>query len=233
MSEEMEKVRGIQELPIFPLPLVMLPWEFVQLHIFEQKYRSMLADILEDKRMFGISYFDPTEGLDNRPEPGSIGCVAEVKEVQELPDGRSNILTVGVIRYRILDYLATDNEYLVADVGFFEDEEDSSEETLELANALFTTFREIADTAQEMSGRKSEPAEFPMAPPDQLSFLIAAAFNLDVEEKRKLLAMTSIRDRLSFMESILEKVQTRIRETAKVNKISRTNGHAKKKIDIE
>ena len=111
MSEALEKVRGISQLPIFPLPLVLLPMEILPLHIFEPRYRELLTDVTASNNLFGVHLFEPTEDFDSRPPTGSIDCVAEIREVQAMEDGRSNILTNGVIRYRLLDYVESDKPY--------------------------------------------------------------------------------------------------------------------------
>src|SRR3982750_2896628 len=98
MSEASDKVRGVRELPLFPLPLVLFPGVPLPLHIFEPRYQRMLADIRASDSLFGLSYFDVDEAENAPPPVGHIGCVAEVTEVQSLPEGRSNIMTVGLIR---------------------------------------------------------------------------------------------------------------------------------------
>ena len=128
MSDAMQKIEGIRHLPIFPLPLVLLPNELLPLHIFEPRYRKMLKDVQHEQNIMGISFFDSgDESSGEQPEPGTIGCAAEIQEVQELPDGRSNILTTGLIRYRLLDYVDAGEPYLVAEVEFFKDEPDDEE----------------------------------------------------------------------------------------------------------
>src|ERR671927_1705208 len=101
MSEASDKVRGVHHLPLFPLPVVLFPGVPLPLHIFEPRYRQLLSDIRAANNLFGLAYFDPTITNSEVPPAGHIGCVAEVTETQTLPDGRSNILTVGVIRYRL------------------------------------------------------------------------------------------------------------------------------------
>src|SRR5919112_738867 len=122
MSEALEKVRGVRELPLFPLPLVLFPGVPLPLHVFEPRYRRLLADVRASNNLFGLSYFDANEGGD-RPPVGQVGCATEVVEVQPLPDGRSNIMTTGVVRYRVAEYVERGDPYLVARVEFFEDEE--------------------------------------------------------------------------------------------------------------
>src|SRR5918992_2491467 len=126
MSDALEKVRGVRELPLFPLPVVLFPGAPMPLPIFEPRYRRMLADVRASNSLFGLSYFDAEESAGDRPAPGHVGCAAEVVEVQSQPDGRSNILTVGLVRYRVEDYVERGDPYLVARVEFFEDDEEDA-----------------------------------------------------------------------------------------------------------
>lgn len=232
MSDASEKVLGIKQLPIFPLPIVLMPSELLPLHIFEEKYRQMLKDVEHQKNLFGLTYFNPQETFAEKPEPGTVGCVAEVNEVQKLPDGRSNILTIGVIRYRIVDYVQTDEPYLVAEVEFFEDVNEENTELNELADEVFTLFKRVAEAAHKISGQRGEFPEIPQAEPEQLSFLISSAFNLENDLKYKMLETQSTFERLENMQSILKKAVDQIEDSAEIHKISQTNGHRKKKIDL-
>ncbi|MGH9882451.1 MAG: LON peptidase substrate-binding domain-containing protein, partial [Pyrinomonadaceae bacterium] len=123
----MDKVRGVRELPLFPLPIVLFPGVPLPLHIFEQRYRQMLDDIRVGNNLFGLSFFDSSVSDRDIPPAGHVGCAAELTEAQALPDGRSNILTVGVIRYKVEGYVERGDPYLVAQVSFFEDEEEDAE----------------------------------------------------------------------------------------------------------
>ena len=69
----MEKVRGVRELPIFPLPVVLFPGMPMPLHIFEERYRTMLSDIRAGDNLFGLSYFDPAASDKDMPPAGHIG----------------------------------------------------------------------------------------------------------------------------------------------------------------
>ena len=126
----MDKVRGVTELPVFPLPVVLFPGVPLPLHIFEPRYRRMMQDIRVTNNLFGVAYFDPTGETDAVPSAGHVGCVAEVTETQTFPDGRSNILTLGVVRYRIESYVERGDPYLVAKISYFEDN-DEDEATLD------------------------------------------------------------------------------------------------------
>lgn len=231
MSEQSEKVLGIKHLPIFPLPLVLMPWEILPLHIFEEKYRQMLKDIELSKNMFGVSYFDAETSLDNKPLTNTVGCAAEIREIQTLEDGRSNVLSFGVIRYRLLDYIETGDEYLIADVEFFEDEPESAEVLDPIADDVFELFKRVAAAAHKLSGGRGTFPDIPKAEPEQLSFLVSAAFSLSPEIKQPMLDTRSTLERLENVKKFLSQAVDKIEDTANIIKISQTNGHAKKKVD--
>ena len=186
MSEASEKVLGITQLPLFPLPIVLLPNEILPLHIFEPRYRQMLTDIELRRNIFGITYFDLENNPVERPAIGSVGCAAELREKNMLPDGRSNILTSGVIRYRLLEYLDLGLPYLCGEVEFFEDEKEKEDDVKPIADEVFELFERIAKAAFELSGNRGTFPEIPKTEPEPLSFLVTAAFNLDNEIKYKL-----------------------------------------------
>ena len=232
MSDASEKVLGIKQLPIFPLSIVLMPSELLPLHIFEEKYQQMLKDVELKKNLFGLSYFNPEENFAEKPEPGTIGCVAEINETQKLPDGRANILTIGIIRYRIIDYAETIEPYLIANVEFFEDFEEDEANLKSLSDDVFTLFKRVAKAAHKISGQRGEFPDIPQAEPEQLSFLISSAFNLENDLKYKMLETRSTLERLEKMKKILDKAVKQIEDSAEIHKISQTNGHSKKKIKL-
>jgi Lon protease-like protein len=94
-----------RRLPLFPLPgVVLLPGTLLPLHIFEPRYREMVARALGGDRMIGMALLKP--GWETAAEPPSIhpiGGAGEIVESEDLPDGRYNILLEGRFRYRILE----------------------------------------------------------------------------------------------------------------------------------
>src|SRR5262245_20995481 len=159
MSDALDKVRDVRTLPIFPLPVILLPGEIIPLHIFEPPYRTTLTDIQAGNQLSGLSYYEGTETESRKPPLGHLGCVAEVREVQEMPDGRSNIVISGVIRYMVDEYPDSDEPYFVGEVSFFEDEPDENEEKLsELSKEVTEYFNRMgqADTRRR-SVRKRYP----------------------------------------------------------------------------
>src|SRR6267378_7300015 len=110
----------LRELPIFPLPIVLFPGATQPLHIFEPRYRNLLADCLDGDRCFGIAYASPDKA--SGPAPGDVGCIAHILTTQSLPDGRSDILTTGEQRFVLLEWLATERPYRMARVEQFVDD---------------------------------------------------------------------------------------------------------------
>jgi Lon protease-like protein len=93
-------------LPLFPLPTVVLfPNVFLPLHIFEARYREMVADALAGDRMLGIVLLRPgwESAYQNRPAVYPIGCSGVITHFEKLPDGRYNIVLRGLDRFRIVE----------------------------------------------------------------------------------------------------------------------------------
>jgi hypothetical protein len=91
-------------LPIFPLPnVVLFPNVFLPLHIFEARYREMVADALASDRMIGMALLRPgwERDYEGRPPVYAIGCSGVITHVERLPDGRYNIVLRGLERFRI------------------------------------------------------------------------------------------------------------------------------------
>ncbi len=233
MSESLERLKDVRHLPIFPLPLILLPNENLPLHIFEPRYRQMLTDALASNKLFGINYFNSESAFDIRPEIGSVGCVAEIKDFTELPDERSNILTTGVVRYRIVSYIEDEKPYLLAEVEFFEDSAESKENAKEIANEVFELFDRIARAAFKLSGDRRRYETVEQNDPEELSFLVMAAFNLDIELKYELLKSVSTGERLVRLREVLLAVVPSIEENSEILQAAQTNGHSKKPIDID
>jgi ATP-dependent Lon protease len=233
MSEASDKVRGVHELPLFPLPLVLFPGVPLPLHIFEPRYQRLLADIQAHDSLFGLSYFDPNESAESVPPIGHVGCVAEVTEVQSLPEGRSNIITVGLIRYRVEAYVERGDPYLVGRVNFYEDEEEDESYLEQRAEEVSTLFMRIARAVRIINDERASLPELPETSPEQLSFLVAAAMELETEVKLELLELRYTSERLKRLRDLLARATPSYEERARIHAIAKGNGHGGKNIDLE
>lgn len=233
MSEASEKVIGVKDLPIFPLSVVLFPGVPLPLHIFEPRYRQMLGDIRVSNSLFGVSYFDASSSSKELPPAGHTGCVAEVSETQTLPDGRSNILTVGVIRYRIEKYVERGDPYLVARVSFFEDDEEDNETLRETSREVAETFTRIARAVRTINDERASLPDISDTEPQRLSFLVAAAMEVDTDLKQELLEMRSTSERLRRLRDMLSRAVSGYEERARIHEMAKGNGHSGRKIELE
>ncbi|MBA3768097.1 MAG: LON peptidase substrate-binding domain-containing protein [Acidobacteria bacterium] len=234
MTEAMDRVRGVRELPLFPLPVVLFPGVPLPLHIFEPRYRQMLEDIRADDNLFGLSYFNASASVEREfPPAGHIGCAAEVTEVEPLADGRFNIVTIGLIRYRVEAYLDQGDPYLLGQVSFFEDEAEDEAMLETRAEEVTDIFMRIARAVRILNDERAALPELPETEPERLSFLVAAAVDLDIEIKQQLLELRSTAERLKRLRNLLGSVVTGYEERARVHALAKGNGHSGKKIDLQ
>ena len=201
-------------IPLFPLGLVLLPRMPLPLHIFEERYKLMIAECLERQAAFGIVFF-------NGSDIQTIGCTASIlKVLKRYGDGRLDILTHGEKRFVIKDI--TDRKpYLEGRVTFFDDETgENAEACQQLARtgiALLKQFAAIAEVQDEYSF--SETLD-----PRSISFVIAGCEGFSKEEKQQFLEMTSTYKRLEKCVATLEKIIERTKITSEIRKIIGGNG---------
>ncbi|HUF34656.1 MAG TPA: LON peptidase substrate-binding domain-containing protein [Gemmatimonadales bacterium] len=170
-------------LPLFPLPVVLFPGTPLPLHIFEPRYRQLLADCLAGDRRFGIT---PPGAEGERPGPGTVGCVAEVRVNQELPDGRSNIVVLGGSRFVVRRELNETTPYQVAEVEPFDDEtgSDPPADAVRQLGELFLRYHGLLRQLHDVEPEEVTLPDEPLA----LSFHVAAGVECDPGVKQRLLA---------------------------------------------
>jgi Lon protease-like protein len=214
-------------LPIFPLSVVLFPGTPLPLHIFEPRYRRMLADCLAGDRRFGIT---PTGAASELPEPGTVGCTAVVRVNQELADGRSNIIVLGGERFVLGRALDDPAPYHVAMVQPFEDDPgsdpplESRDRLRELFAAYHTLLRQLHDT-------EPDDPDLP-ADPMGLSFHVSAAVEADPGVKQRLLAERSTARRVEALLMLLPILTAAVESALKVHSRAHTNGRGGARPDI-
>ncbi|MEP7270181.1 MAG: LON peptidase substrate-binding domain-containing protein [Acidobacteriota bacterium] len=214
-------------LPLFPLPLVQFPGAITPLHIFEPRYRTLLRDVLDGDKTFGIIYQrgpQPPDALTGKPV--LVGCSVEVVAHHELEDGRSNIVCVGVQRFRVLNYV-DGAPYDRAEVELFDDAPvvgDVSEEINRISRLLWRVIT-IGRRLGEVSGvADEEPPEFP-SDPQLFSTTLSSYLEIEMEEKQELLELVSSQERMRRAELLLESLATDYERRVFAQEVARKNGH--------
>lgn len=198
----------MNELGLFPLSLVLLPTEQVPLHIFEERYKDLIEECLDDDAEFGIVYADES-GI---REIGTRAAVLEV--LTRFEDGRMNILIEGGDRFELRE-LTSGRSFQTGDILPIEDVDDSADaSTVERARALFDRLREM--TSSEIA--------VPDADTPQLSYVLAARVELAAEAKLELLAETSEKTRLERVCQLLEEAAVTIERQRRAAERAATNG---------
>jgi Lon protease-like protein len=187
----------------------------------------MVRYCLESGRPFGLSYLNPerTGVPAGVPDPGDVGCTAEIRSHHLFPDGRSNILVVGQDRYVMTSLVDGESSYLVGAGQAFHDEPDESQELVEVADTARVSFQSLVE-AQRALTELAPPAEDPPQDPVQLSFHIAAALDVDGDTKEALLRLTSTQKRLERLNGLVQAAQADVHRRHAVQRMAKRNGKA-------
>jgi len=196
----------MRPLPLFPLPIVLLPDGALPLHIFEPRYRRMLGYCLEHDRRFGLIYHDPDVSGPFLIEAGRVGCVAEVKRVKLMDDGRSLILTKGRERFRIQRAHEDPNTpYYQAFIEPFPDDMADLDELRRRRRASLDLFLTVLEAMPDA------PRSFPSFDVDEeLSYRLAATVDTTPVWHQELLETSREADRLRQVDAIFRAAQALI-----------------------
>lgn len=209
-------------LPLFPLPIVLFPGTALPLHIFEPRYRQLVADCLEREERFGIARLP--DGVAERDlAPDTVGCVAEIVTTEALPDGRSNIIVRGNERFGFVSFMSSPHPYHVCSAVPVEDEFEIGAELDTLAERVRDIFRRVARAARTLS---DDPDPLPELPDDaaSLSFAIASMIDIGLDARQEILSSRSPLDRLRHLDTVLSAALGTIVGRAQVHTLAKTNG---------
>ena len=202
-------MNNASQLPLFPLDMVLLPYRRVPLHIFEERYKTLIGECLENKTEFGMVW-----GTNENSR--EIGCAARVTDlINQFPDGRMNIMIQGTRRIRILERIDGIHPYIVSMVEEIEDRPEALD--LELGNQVQILYKEALKLSVGWLTPSSEGEDL-----QKLAFRVAASLSLSNADQQALLEMRSPNERLSKVKSILEEAVEKIRE---VKRRTGGNGH--------
>jgi Lon protease-like protein len=198
----------VRDFPLFPLQIVALPHELVPLHIFEERYKTMIGECLERGSEFGIVWAEDEE---LRP----VGCAVEIAEVLErMEDGRMNILTRGTRPFRIVDR-QDDLPYPAGTVEFLLDKDEAADSGT--ADAAHEAYNVLVEQATD---RTLDPEELGA----MSAYQMAATVDFGLEAKQGLLDLRSENARLRLVARLFRAAAKRLDFIERAQERARSNG---------
>jgi Lon protease-like protein len=198
----------LERFPLFPLGIVLIPHELVPLHIFEERYKLMIGECIEEESEFGIVWLSD-DGLKD------IGCSARIARVLErFDDGRINVLVEGGTPFRLLRRI-DDLPYPAGDVEVLSDEDPAVD-----AGVAEAARRRYADLVAEVTDERPEAEA--LAALD--AYGMAATLDVALDAKQTLLELRSERVRLERLEGLFAEALQRFRHAERAAERARSNG---------
>jgi Lon protease-like protein len=202
----------VERFPLFPLGLVLLPREVVPLRIFEERYKTMIGECLEEEREFGIVWLSQ-DGL------RETGCGASVVRLLErTEDGRMNILAEGTRPFRLLRRI-DDLVYPAGDVELLDDEGAAAAIDPELLAAARDRYAELVDRATDT---RPEPLDLT----ELDAYGMAATVDFELAAKQELLELRDEEARLRRVRELFDLTLARLDYAERAGELARTNGRA-------
>jgi len=200
--------RHAQDFPLFPLGIVALPGELIPLHIFEERYKTMMNECLRDEREFGIVWLSE-DGL------REVGCAVRIEKVLErMDDGRMNLLARGTRPFRVLErqsHLA----YPAGVIEFVEDRRDAIDP--ELVRAAHEAYADLVKQATDRDPDQQELAEMS-------AYAMAATVDFGLDAKQGLLDLRSENARLRLVTRLFRAAIKRLEFVDRAQERARSNG---------
>jgi len=202
-------------LPLFPLGAVLYPGMLLPLHIFEERYRQLVRDLLAgtELRRFGVIAIRKGRetGIDGVSSLYEVGCTATLRRVDRHDDGRFDIVTVGTQRFRLLRLDQT-RPYLQGEVEMLTEKPADPAAAGPAVRVIQAAFREYLDALTEWGGATIRLEELPDEP-ELLSFIVAAAMVIDLPERQAMLAEPDTLRRLAMQRALLSRETAMLRTT--------------------
>jgi Lon protease-like protein len=198
----------VRDFPLFPLGIVALPSELVPLHIFEERYKTMMARCLEEESEFGIVWL-ADDGL------REVGCACEIAEVLErMPDGRLNLVARGTRAFRI-EARQEELAYPAGTVEFLEDRDEEVD-----ADAAAEAHAAYADLVSQATDREPDEEEIG----GMTAYEMAATVEFGLDAKQGLLDLRSETARMKLVTRLFRAALKRLDFIDRAQARARSNG---------
>ena len=195
---------------MFPLGMVLVSGVFLPLHVFEERYRELVRDVLDGDREFGVVLIERGSEVGGGDTRSSVGTIARLVQAEELPDGRWAAGAVGDRRIRVVEWLS-DEPYPRAIVDDWPDESAVDADLRSRYETVVAALRTALGLAGEL-GRDVAPVDSPL-PDDPIggSFALVALAPLGPHDQQRLLCSPGTDHRLELLQSTLTEQITTLR----------------------
>lgn len=200
------------QIPLFPLSVVLFPGMMLPLHIFEERYKMMIKQCLAKGQSFGVVLAKSKQA--QAPNTANlylgdlyeVGTTARITAVENLDDGRMNLITVGQDRFIIRNIHASKDDYLIGEVDPFplEEGEQERQKVTSLTQKLRPMVRQYINHLADASGEDLANATLP-SDPMALAFLAGTALQGPLSDKQKLLSAKSLSKLITDTVSVLDR----------------------------
>jgi uncharacterized protein len=196
-------------LDLFPLGAVLVPGGSIKLHIFEERYKTMIGACIEHGTTFGVVLDRSGNEVGDDLDPAAVGTTAEIVEVTRLAEGRLHIVAHGLRRFRVDRFVRT-KPFWIAEVSYLDEPLGPPDTAARLRAAAVERFRDYVQALLHLSGRELEVVQLPDDPAAS-SFLIADAMDVAAAAKQSLLEAPSVAERLIAELKLLDEETRRLR----------------------
>ncbi len=208
----------MMKIGLFPIGLVLFPQSLYPLHIFEDRYKELINECIDNDLEFGINLVSNTKMHD-------IGCTAKVVDVfKRYEDGRMDITVEGVRKYRLLSFTEGERSFYTGQIEYENDFHDNVEE--DLLSECIKYFNKIINKIQGFQIDKIDSTKLYTKYP---AFFIAQKAGLTPEQKQILLELIDENTRLEFILKHLKRITPLVDDVEEINKIIKYDGYLKPK----
>lgn len=201
----------IEELPLFPLDVVLYPGEVLPLHIFEDRYRRMVEDCLQADQPFGVL-------LSEEEDVAEVGCTARIQEIiQRYEDGRLDILTLGERRFRVRRVDEARAAYLTGEVETIDEPDEVVPQGMR--ERVITQHMKLL----ELTGHTVRPSVYENR--EDLSYTLANNAGLSLGQKQEVLELLTEGERMHYLADYFEDFLPRVEKEESLRRRIQSNGH--------
>jgi Lon protease-like protein len=191
------------EIPLFELGVVLFPHMPLPLHVFEERYRAMLRHCDEQGTGFGVVAIREGREVGGGAVAYEVGTLAQIRREERAPDGRANLLVTGATRFRVVRRVHT-HPFPAGEVEYLQDDPGPAEDLQRLTGEVREAFHRYAAALQQLASQRPSIDDLP-DDPELLGYLCAAALQVEVPHKQRLLEAPTAAERLRLCMSLLRR----------------------------